>query len=76
MTKPKPWPRNAAYARDDAIMEAAEAIENIQPVLNCNTSRDDLLRVMAKTIYHLYKIISLLKALPPSNDSGRANDQS
>jgi hypothetical protein len=75
MTKPKPWPRDAQWARDDAIMQAAEAIENIQPVLNCNSSRDDLLRVMAKTIYHLYKIISLLKAIPQPSDPDKPNNR-
>lgn len=33
MTKARTWPNNAAYARDQAVMEATQALKELTPVI-------------------------------------------
>ena len=59
-TKPRAWPNNAAYARDQAIMEAQEALRELIPVIRGSASP---LAVLASIVDHLYKIIGYLKSV-------------
>lgn len=60
MTRARTWPNNAAYARDQAVMEATQAIRELTPVIR---GEKNFLTVLASTIDHLYKIIQLLNSV-------------
>ena len=59
-TKPRQWPNNAAWARDQAIMEAQEALRELVPVIRGSVNP---LTVLASIVDHLYKIVEYLKSV-------------
>jgi len=61
MTKPRTWPNNAAWARDDAIAEASQAMKEIVTVVRRkNVSQAELLQAMTNLTLRLHHIIDTL----------------
>ena len=63
MTARKKWPHAAAWARDDAIMEATAALEEIERLLDGEMSLVEAMRVLALVVMRLNRIIAALKAV-------------
>lgn len=62
MTARKKWPHAAAWARDDAIMEASEALREIEALLGRETLDMVLvLKTLARVVMRLNKIVAALK---------------
>jgi hypothetical protein len=59
--KPKPWPYEAAGARDRAAEEAVAGIQSLEPLTESET---DLARLKAitRTLQALYRITRLMEA--------------
>ncbi len=61
MTKQRAWPNNAAWARDDAIAEAALGMKEIvKAIRRSNVSREELLQTMTNLTIRLHHIIETL----------------
>jgi len=63
MTARKKWPHAAAWARDDAIMEATAALEEIERLLDGEMSLVEAMRVLALVVMRLNRIIAALKSV-------------
>jgi len=63
MTTRKKWPHAAAWARDDAIMEASEALREIERLLDGEMDMVEVLRVLALVVMRLNRVVAALKAV-------------
>jgi hypothetical protein len=69
MTDPRPWPRNAEWARMDAISAANRAINNLN-LAKPHVGDAQALRLIGDAIEECYKIkIALLEAREDRNDT-------
>ncbi len=67
-TKRKKWPHWAAWARDDAIAEATEALRDLEPVLQGRADQAETIRRVGLVVHRLHRII---QSLTEVRDGGR-----
>ena len=60
-TPRKKWPHWAAWARDDAVMEATEALRDLEPILRYEgMEAAQVMRRVALVVHRLHKIVQTL----------------
>ena len=60
-TPRKKWPHWAAWARDDAVMEATEALRDLEPILRGNEMEMlEIMRRLALVTHRLHRIVETL----------------
>ena len=60
--KPKPWPYDAADARDRAAEEAAKALRALGPLIETETDLESMRRV-STAMNSLFMVVRLLEAV-------------
>jgi len=69
-TRRKKWPHWAAWARDDAVMEATEALRDLEPVLLGRTEGVETVRRVGLVVHRLHRIIRVLTEVRDGNSDG------
>jgi len=70
VTKPKRWPRNAEWARLDAIAKAEEGLLQAEPALRGEVQDPaGLMRIIALLVHVLHQIIAILRGAKEGKDA-------